>query len=108
MSLTYGQRRSMAKRSTAKVNREMAAFRAEMAAVEAKAYADLKASIEAEREANKHAHRDIASLKPGDLVRTKYGWKRVEKANAKSVTVLTGYSWTDRIAHEMILETRAS
>jgi hypothetical protein len=40
-------------------------------------------------------------------VRDTYGWHRVAKVNAKSVTVKTGYSWTDRIEFRRILEVRS-
>lgn len=40
-------------------------------------------------------------------VRTKLGWHRVVRVNAKSVTVKTAYSWDDRIPRPSILEVRA-
>jgi len=49
---------------------------------------------------------DLASLREGDLVRTDLGWHRVVRVNAKSVTVETGYSWTDRYPLDRIIETR--
>ncbi|WP_152203623.1 hypothetical protein [Georgenia thermotolerans] len=60
----------------------------------------------AEQDAN--APRDLNNLEPGDLVRDSVGWHRVTRVNAKSVSVETGYSWTDRIPHERIIETRAA
>ena len=45
-------------------------------------------------------------LKEARAVRTTTGWHPVARVNAKSVTVLTGYSWTDRIAHDLVLEVR--
>ena len=39
-------------------------------------------------------------------VRTRVGWHKVLKVNAKSVRVATGYSWTDRITFDQILEVR--
>lgn len=36
------------------------------------------------------------NVKPGDLIRIGHSWTRVVRANAASVTVETGYSWTDR------------
>lgn len=53
------------------------------------------------------APRDLDSLAPGDIVRDSVGWHRVVRVNAKSVTVETGYSWTDRIPHERVIETRS-
>lgn len=38
------------------------------------------------------------------LVRTRHGWYGVVRVNAKTVTVATGYSWTDRIDFNDVLE----
>lgn len=45
-------------------------------------------------------------LKAARLVRTHHGWHKVARVNAKSVSVETGYSWTDRYAIEKVLEVR--
>lgn len=37
------------------------------------------------------------TVKPGDAVKISGIWRRVVKANPKSVAVETGYSWTDRV-----------
>lgn len=37
-------------------------------------------------------------------IRTRHGWHRVLRVNAKTVTVATDYSWTDRYRHDEILE----
>lgn len=37
-------------------------------------------------------------------VRDQFGWHRVVRVNAKSVSVETGYSWTDRIPLDRVLE----
>lgn len=50
---------------------------------------------------------DLAAIKPGWLVRDRYGWHRVVRASKKSVTVETAYSWTERIDRGKIVETRA-
>lgn len=52
------------------------------------------------------AHRDVPGLAVGDLVRDQCGWHRVVRVNAKSVSVATPWSWTDRIEHLRIIETR--
>lgn len=52
------------------------------------------------------AHRDLENLRPGDAIRTRHGWWKVARVNAKTVSVETGHSWTDRIPHAQILETR--
>lgn len=40
------------------------------------------------------------------VVRTTGGWHKVARVNAKTVSVETGYSWTDRIEFDKILEYR--
>jgi len=45
-------------------------------------------------------------IRAATLVRDQFGWHRVVRVNAKSVTVHTPYSWTDRIAIDAILEAR--
>jgi len=44
--------------------------------------------------------------KTAKVVRTVTGWHKVVKVNAKSVTVATEYSWTDRIEAARIIEVR--
>lgn len=56
--------------------------------------------------------RDRARLTHDDVkgathVRTELGWHKVVRVNAKSVTVETGHSWTDRYEFDLILEARA-
>jgi hypothetical protein len=43
-------------------------------------------------------------LKAARAVRTINGWHKVVRVNAKTVTVETGYSWTDRYPFKKILE----
>lgn len=108
MSLTYGQRRSMFKWSQALAKRydaEAAQFAAERQAAE-QARIALANATRTERDQN--APRNIAVLVPGDLVRDSTGWHRVVRVNAKSVTVETPWSWTDRIEHMRIIETRSA
>lgn len=62
----------------------------------------------ARAEADAAAPRDLTSLRPGDAVRDSTGWHRVVRVNAKTVTVETGWSWTDRIPHERVIETRSA
>lgn len=47
-------------------------------------------------------------LKAAKYVRDDNGWHRVVRVSAKSVSVETGYSWTDRITLDRIIEVRAS
>ena len=44
--------------------------------------------------------------KAASAVRTRTGWYRVVKVNAKSVAVATSYSWNDRVLRSAILEVR--
>jgi len=46
-------------------------------------------------------------IKGATAVRDRFGWHRVVRVNAKSVTVETPYSWTERIALKDILETKS-
>lgn len=52
------------------------------------------------------APRDLTTLRPGSLVRTHLGWHKVVRVNRTSVSVETGYSWTDLIRLDRIIETR--
>lgn len=46
------------------------------------------------------------AIKAAAFVRDSFGWHRVVRVSAKSVTVKTAYSWDERIAVAKILETR--
>lgn len=106
MSLSYGQRRSLAKRANRlaaqwdREAREAAEWHREGRRVVAMA---LEAA-QAERDAQ--APCDIDGLEPGDWVRDRYGWHQVVRVNRKTVTVSTPFSWTDAIAKDRIIETR--
>ena len=101
--LTYSERKSFARTGAASLNATVAAAVAEVAA-------NSNAQIEANRA--EYAKRTAAvaftpeQLKAAKAIRTSSGWHRVVKVNAKSVTVETGYSWTDRYALDRILEVR--
>ena len=45
-------------------------------------------------------------IKDATHIRTLTGWHKVVRVNAKSVTVATPHSWTDRYRLDEILETR--
>lgn len=51
---------------------------------------------------------EIDKLEKGWFVRDRWGWHRVVRVSRKSVSVETPHSWTDRIALDRIIETRAS
>jgi len=60
---------------------------------------------EAEREANRvELTRD--DLKGATHVRTEFGWHRIARLNPTTVSVETGYSWTDRYPYSKILDAR--
>jgi len=66
----------------------------------------LEARAEAEAAEAVRVRFTAADLAGVTHVRDRFGWHRVVRVNAKSVTVETGYSWTDRIALDGILEHR--
>lgn len=92
----------------------MKAFRARTAAVERsvdEAVAAVKSARKAEWDAAWAAREVPPGFTAADLdgavaVRTHHGWHRVVRVNAKSVTVATGHSWTDRIPLGRVLEFR--
>jgi hypothetical protein len=47
---------------------------------------------------------ELSEIHKGDLIRTRFGWKRVVRVNKKTVSVETGYSWTDKYEVTDILE----
>lgn len=83
----------------AAVSRELAQARGSLAIAEAWA---------ARCVADEAAPCDLDAIGKGDYVRTRNGWYRVVRVSAKSVTVETGYSWTERIARSKVVETRAA
>lgn len=91
--------------------RRMAAYDREAAAV--RELAEQERRVAAAEQRVKRARLDAAApcdldaLKPGWLVRDRHGWHRVVRVSAKSVSVETGYSWTDRIPYDRIVETRS-
>ena len=57
-------------------------------------------------EAAARATVDPSEVVAGRMVRTRHGWHRVVRVNAKSLTVATPYSWTERIPLHAVLEVR--
>lgn len=110
--LDHGQLSGIRRRSTPRQKRQHAAgiertVDQAMAAVKAEKEAERTANIAAYRERTKPVPYTPEELKAAGLIRTELGWHKVVKVNAKSVTVETGYSWTDRIALAKVLEVRA-
>ena len=100
------RRKPNAKADTRRYNaydREAAAYAEHAAAKAAWQVAESRIAALAEREAAANL------VVPADacLVRDTYGWHRVIRVNAKSVSVESGYSWTDRIPMSNVLETRS-
>jgi hypothetical protein len=46
-------------------------------------------------------------IKGASWIRTDHGWRKVVRVNAKTVSVESGYSWTDRIDIDRVIEVRA-
>ena len=84
-------------------DREAAAHRELYAATDSLQVAESRIAALAERE----AAADLVVPADACLVRDSYGWHRVIRVNAKSVSVETGYSWTDRIPLANVLEARS-
>lgn len=62
-----------------------------------------KAARDAEAERVRLTREDITGAR---FVRTSVGWHVVVRVSAKSVTVKTPYSWTDRYAFDKVLEVK--
>lgn len=99
--LTLGQRRAWARHGDREIQRTIDAAKAELAA-----------DATAERAATKAAYAARTApvpftadeLKAATHIRTESGWHKVVRVSAKSVTVETGYSWTDRYALGKVLQ----
>jgi hypothetical protein len=101
--LTYAQRSTFSKRGDRAI--EARVNEATKAVADAKAAEFEAARVEsARRNAPVPFTRD--ELDAARFVRTNIGWHKVRRVNAQSVTVETGYSWTNRYAVSMILEVR--
>lgn len=77
----------------------------------AKANAAKEREHKAARKAAKEAEANRVRLELPDVlgakvVRDEFGWHHVLKVNAKSVTISTPYSWTERIPFHKIREVR--
>ena len=61
----------------------------------------------AEREAERaRAKFTAADLVDAEFVRDSSGWHRVVRVNAKTITVATAYTWTDRVPIDQVREYR--
>lgn len=103
MSLTLGQRRAWARHGAREIQRTIDAAKRELAEDAA-----------AERDKARAAYAERVKLVPftadelaaATHVRTDTGWHKVVRVSTKSVTVETGYSWTDRYALGKVVEVR--
>ena len=102
----------MSTRSSWRKNRDifnagMREAKAVVAEVKAKEAADLKTHVEQVRAAEAARVRLTAEdIEGARIVKDEYGWHGVVRINAKSVTVTTPYSWTDRIPLDRIRDFR--
>ena len=103
MSLTLGQRRAWARHGAREIQRTIDAAKRELAE-DAAAERDKVRAAYAERV--KLVTFTADELAAATHIRTDTGWHKVVRVSAKSVTVETGYSWTDRYALAKIIEVR--
>ena len=101
--LTYSERKSFARKGAAAINATVEAAVAAVAAQVADEHSVARAEY-----ARRIAPVEFTptQLSTAIAIRTSSGWHRVKKVNAKSVTVETGYSWTDRYTLDRVLEVR--
>lgn len=112
MTLDHGQLSGIRRTSTPRQRRQ---HEAGIERTIDQAVAEVKKQQEAERQAAIDAYRAKTAPVPYTpeqlaaalAVRTSTGWHRVVKVNKKSVTVETGYSWTDRHPIDKILEVKS-
>ncbi len=107
MTLSRSQRRSWYRHGAADLNRTIDAAKAAIAADEAAKQERLRAAVAEARQAERDRPKlTAADVKGATHVRDQFGWHEVVRVNAKSVTVKTGYSWTERLPLDRVLEAR--
>ena len=106
--MNLSQRRAFNKRGGAELHRIIDAAKAEIAATKAIEDAANADRIKAERIKRKAVIEYTEDeYKSARIVRDEMGWHAVVRVNAKSVTIKTPYSWTERIARPKILEVKS-
>ncbi|MFI0934612.1 DUF3560 domain-containing protein [Streptomyces sp. NPDC021019] len=65
-----------------------------------------RAVLEQAKEAGTFGRHSKDNVSKGDLVRIRGEWRRVARANVKTVTVTTPYSWTDKYGWEEVRDHR--
>lgn len=108
MSNSLSRRRATARTGLANVEREQAAYRAEVAAEQAAQSRRITEARKAAREAEKARPKLTADDMAGArFVRDSSGWHEVVRVNTKSVTVQSPWSWTDRIDLDRVIEVQS-
>lgn len=105
---SLGQRRAGARNgarlSELAIREEKGRQAVEAGAREAEASARRKVARETEKARPKLTAEDVCGSR---FVRDECGWHRVVRVSAKSVTVETPYSWTERIPLDRVREVRS-
>lgn len=91
--------RNGARLSQQAIDAELARQQAERDAQHAEGVARRKAEREAEKARERFTAADLTGA---EFVRDDIGWHRVVRVNAKTVTVGTAYSWTERVSIEQV------
>lgn len=81
------------------IDAELARQQAERDAQHAEGVARRKAEREAEKARVKFTAGDLVGA---EIIHDGFSWRRVIRINAKSVTVTTAYSWTERVPIEQV------
>lgn len=81
------------------IDEALAAQQAERDRLRAEGVARRKAAREAEKAREKFTAADLAGA---EIIHDGFSWRRVIRVNAKSVTVGTAYSWTERVPIEQV------
>lgn len=102
---TLGQRRAGARNGARATERAIREEKERQAEAEAERQAEVSAARKAAQEAERSRVKFTASdLAGASHVRDSIGWHRVVRVSAKSVTVETSYSWTERIPVTKVLQ----
>lgn len=105
---SYSVRRAGARNGARLSEQAIREALARTAAAEALRQEHLKQARAAERATEKARPRLTAEdVRGAVVVRDCFGWHRVVRVSAKSVTVATPWSWTERIPLDRVLEARS-
>lgn len=98
-------------RVNASTDDQRSAWREEMEARRALIAEQLRgdrALLETAKSQGRYGRWDKSNVHKGDLVLLRFGWRTVVRANVKTVSVETGYSWTDKHGWEEIRDVKCS